>query len=211
MKNIRVMAVASTMAVALAGAVLLASNATFVITPASPVFDANNVQGVLLDGAPGYSSGSFKSNGVGKTDMYFTPESLFGGRSVTLGDIAGISYWTKTGAIHSVDPRDWFLAIYTKPYAGDVSSASWYGDRIGTEPYFSAQTGSGWAAGFEGQVDGLRIELTDGSVANVNFEAVLEATDPSACKKNGWKTLFRADGSTFKNQGACVSYVNKSK
>jgi hypothetical protein len=171
----------------------------YLITPTSPVFDANNVQGVLLDGAPGYASGSFKSNGVGKTDMYFTPEGLFSGRSVTLGEIASISYWTKTGATHAVDPRDWFLAIYTKPYASRAIL------------FFSVQTGSAWAAGFEGQVDGLRIELTDGSVANVNFEAVLEATDRAACKKDGWKMLFRADGSTFKNQGDCVSYVSNGK
>jgi hypothetical protein len=211
--------------------------------------------------------------------MYFTPESLFGGRAVTLGEIAGISYWTKKGTTHVAEPRDWFLAIYTKPYAGDVSTPGWYGDRIGTEPYFSAdiadpantwnqwttdadgpnrlrffestagapgatfgsytdpewaafvagnalsgqpyasrevflfsvQTGSAWAAGFEGQVDGLRIELTDGSVANINFEAVLEATDRSACKKDGWKTLYRADGSPFRNQGDCVSYASNGK
>lgn len=28
------------------------------------------------------------------------------------------------------------------------------------------------------------------------------------CKKNGWKMLYRTDGTTFKNQGACVSYTN---
>lgn len=31
------------------------------------------------------------------------------------------------------------------------------------------------------------------------------------CKKDGWLTLFRADGSAFKNQGDCVSYVNTGK
>ena len=29
------------------------------------------------------------------------------------------------------------------------------------------------------------------------------------CQKGGWKTLFRSDGSTFANQGACVSYGAK--
>jgi hypothetical protein len=171
--------------------------------------------------------------------MYFTPEALFGGREVALGDVAGISYWTKKGTTHVADPGDWFINIYTKPYVGDASSATWYGDRIGTEPYFSAnlsdpantwnqwstggasnklrffestqgapganygsysdpdwstfiagnalsgsayaahkilyfspQTASGWAAGFTGQIDGLRIELTDGSVATINFEPI---------------------------------------
>ena len=27
------------------------------------------------------------------------------------------------------------------------------------------------------------------------------------CQKGGWKTLIRSDGSSFKNQGACVSYA----
>jgi len=78
--------------------------------------------------------------------------------------------------------------------------------------FFSVQTGSAWAAGFTGQLDGFRIELTDGSVANVNFEASnMIATDKDACKKNGWMTLYRADFSTFKNQGDCIQYVNTGK
>jgi predicted extracellular nuclease len=31
------------------------------------------------------------------------------------------------------------------------------------------------------------------------------------CKKGGWKNLYRADGSSFKNQGKCVRYVNTGK
>jgi hypothetical protein len=82
-----------------------------------------------------------------------------------------------------------------------------------TQPilYFSVQTASDWAVGFTGQVDGLRIQLTDSSVANVNFEPFVVATDKEACKINGWKNLHRADGSTFKNQGDCIQYVNTGK
>jgi hypothetical protein len=29
------------------------------------------------------------------------------------------------------------------------------------------------------------------------------------CQKGGWKTLYRSDGTPFKNQGACVSYAAK--
>lgn len=265
--------------VIVAGAlVMAASNATFVVTPSSPVFGDNNVTGVALDAAPGYASGSFKSNGIAKTDMYFTPESLFGGLEVTVGDIASVSYWTKKGTTHTVDAADWYLNIYTKRYAGQLGT-SFYGVRIGTEPYFSEnvtdpvntwnqwssddptnqlrffestygffgsytdphwdafitgtslagsrgpgvpyaaqpilffspQTATAWAGGFTGQLDGLRIELTNGSVANINFEAFLVATDRDACKKGGWVTLYRADGSVFVNQGDCVSYVNIGK
>ncbi len=31
------------------------------------------------------------------------------------------------------------------------------------------------------------------------------------CKKGGWKGLERADGSSFKNQGDCIQYVNTGK
>jgi hypothetical protein len=33
----------------------------------------------------------------------------------------------------------------------------------------------------------------------------------SQCKNNGWMTSVRADGSTFKNQGDCIQYVNTGK
>lgn len=224
----------------LAGAVAVASAATtnFTVTPTSPgVFDSNNVVGVPGDFAPAFNMSSVASDGTGKTDAYFSAESLFG-RPVTLGEVSSISYWTKTGATHTASPNDWALVIYTKPYAGDVSTPTWYGDRYGAEPYFSAnladpantwnlwsstgpanqlrfyestagapganfgtytdpdlttfssqnalsgqaratqgilsfslQTGSAWADGFTGKLDGFTITLTDGSVARVNFEA----------------------------------------
>ena len=33
------------------------------------------------------------------------------------------------------------------------------------------------------------------------------AAAKASCKNDGWKTLVRADGTLFKNQGDCVSYV----
>ncbi|MES3004490.1 MAG: hypothetical protein V4690_00075 [Patescibacteria group bacterium] len=266
---------------ALVVAITQAASLTFTVTPSTPLVfgtGGNNVVGVLQDSAPGFASGSLASNGIAKTDTYLTPESLFGGREVSLGEVAGMSYWTKKGTTHAVDLRDWYMVIYTKPYVGDKSTPTWYGSRIGAEPYFassmnapagiwnewsteadenqlrffestqgapganfgtyndpswstllsgnslsghayagqkvlffSLQTASSWAAGFTGQLDGLRIELTDGSVAKVNFEAVNVATDAGSCKKDGWQTLFRANGTGFNNQGDCVSYVNTGR
>lgn len=265
------------LALGVAGAATAQTTTNITITPTTPVA-IPTVVAVPNDAAPGFSFGSFASGGGAKTDMYFPPTTLFG-RNVTLGEIARMSYWTKSGSTHTVDPRDWYLAIYTEPYVGDAST-SWYGVRIGSEPYFSAnlddpagtwsnwstdgaantlrffestqgapganfgsytdpdwdtfvggsalgsgepyagqtvmyfsvQTGSAWAAGFTGQLDGLRIELTDGSVATVNFEAFGNiARDKDACKNGGWQTLVRANGTPFKNQGACVSYVNTGK
>lgn len=249
-----------------------------IVTPASPVFDSNHVVGVAGDSAPGFALGSFASDGIAKTDMYLTPESLFG-RSVTIGEVASMSYWTKKGTTHTADIVDWFLNIYTRPYAGDVSSPTWYGDRIGAEPYFainlndpantwnqwstggvmnrlrffestqgapgatfgtytdpdwatlitgnalsgqpyaghailyfSIQTGSCCAAGFTGKVDGLSILLTDGSVANINFEDANHVViTKDQCKTDGWMTHSRPDFTLFKNQGDCIQYVNTGK
>jgi hypothetical protein len=36
-------------------------------------------------------------------------------------------------------------------------------------------------------------------------------TDKDQCKNNGWMTLFRPDGSPFKNQGDCIQFVNTGK
>lgn len=252
-----------------------ATTTNLVVTPSSPGF---NVNGVPNDAAPGFPFGSIASNGTVKAEIYFTPKALFD-RPVALDEIASISYWTKKGTTHVVEPGDWYLAIYTNPYPGDASTPGWYGDRIGSEPYFainlndpentwnqwttddqnnqlrffestqgasgatfgsytdpvwadfvtgsalsgqpygtrdllyiSVQTGSAWAAGFTGQLDGLRIDLKDGSVANINFEADnMVATDKETCKKSGWMALYRNDFTTFKNQGDCIQYVNTGK
>lgn len=47
----------------------------------------------------------------------------------------------------------------------------------------------------------------------------IEAPEPNpttpankdACKANGWKTVTRIDGSSFKNQGDCIQFVNTGK
>ncbi|HMG72374.1 MAG TPA: hypothetical protein VK582_02650 [Pyrinomonadaceae bacterium] len=39
----------------------------------------------------------------------------------------------------------------------------------------------------------------------------LIATNKDQCKNGGWQTLFRANGTTFKNQGDCIQYVNTGK
>ena len=199
----------------------------------------NNLIGVAGDAAPGFPGGSFAADASGKSELYFDPTVLFG-RTVGLGEVKNMSYWTKKGSTHNTPATagDWFLAIYTKPFAGDVSTPAWYGSRIGSEPYFSInladpantwnqwttdgannqlrffestegasganfgsytdpnlaaflvgnslgttvprrnqdvlwfsiQTGSAWANGFNGQLDGFKIELANGSVATVNFE-----------------------------------------
>lgn len=254
---------------ALPAATLPASAATttnLVVTPLSTVFSGNNVTGVAADAAPGFDGGSLASNGVAKTDMYFTPAMLFGG-PVTFGDIKDIRFWTKKGTTHPVEARDWYLILYSDPYVGDVSTPAWYGDRIVTEPaysaaladpantwnqwatdgatntlrfyestqgapgagfgsytdpfwaafsagnalsgspyaghsilYFSIQTSSSTAAGFTGQLDGVTIELDDGSVATINFEPA--CTADADCETDG---LFCTLDTCNTASGVCSS------
>ena len=44
-----------------------------------------------------------------------------------------------------------------------------------------------------------------------DFEPYEVPTSKEQCKDGGWMTLNRADGSSFKNQGDCIQYVNTGK
>jgi len=49
------------------------------------------------------------------------------------------------------------------------------------------------------------------AIDNASLLSVTEANSAGACKNDGWQHLVRADGSTFKNQGDCIQYVNAGK
>ena len=138
--------------------------------------------------------------------------------TLTVNDIARISYWTNRPA-GTPAGRDWWIQIYTRP-TGSGDCSGWYKHRLisnyndhtdtsgtwvqyatddaspmtwnensclgGGEmtladmkttldgeliEMFSVQTDSGWN-GFDGYMDGLEIELTNGSIGRVNFENV---------------------------------------
>jgi hypothetical protein len=59
-----------------------------------------------------------------------------------------------------------------------------------------------------GQIVGLYYDAA-GSHGFVTSLAVPTTKDD--CKNNGWKALYRADGTPFKNQGDCIQYVNTGK
>lgn len=185
------------------------------------------------DYAQGFAPGCWQANATvagQKSEYYVSPQELFG-RDVNIGELSSISYFTKKNTTHTADAADWYIDIYTKPDANLPVHGTWYGNRIGSEPYFSenlvdpcntwnqwvtgagqnnrlrffdstndqyfgsytdgflsgltsdtaykdqqvllfsVQTGSGWANGFTGLVDGLSIGLTDGNVGQVNFIA----------------------------------------
>jgi hypothetical protein len=49
------------------------------------------------------------------------------------------------------------------------------------------------------------------TVSNVHLGEAAATGDKNNCKNGGWKDLERADGSSFKNQGDCIQYVNTGK
>jgi hypothetical protein len=52
----------------------------------------------------------------------------------------------------------------------------------------------------------LLLAIDNASLLSVNL-----AGNANACKNDGWQNLTRADGTTFKNQGDCIQYVNTGK
>lgn len=72
-----------------------------------------------------------------KVNAYVTPSALFG-HSVTISDIASISYFTKTSA----GQVNWFLNIYTDPELG--GDASWYGQKFTNSDYGSYAADGAW-------------------------------------------------------------------
>lgn len=74
---------------------------------------------------------------------------------------------------------------------------------------FGVNQGSG-NAGLVTAVDALTLGAS-GSTTTYDFEPYAVATTKGQCKDGGWQTVRRADGSSFRNQGDCVSYVNTGK
>jgi hypothetical protein len=52
---------------------------------------------------------------------------------------------------------------------------------------------------------------TTSACATYNFDVFKVAENKDQCKNGGWQTYKRSDGSSFKNQGDCVSYTNNGR
>jgi hypothetical protein len=92
------------------------------------------------------------------------------------------------------------LIFYT---GGPVSGETWatfssHGWRVATDnvPFVIADDAGIWAV--------TNVQLGQGESADV-------ATKKDECKNGGWANLTRANGSSFKNQGDCIQYVNTGK
>ena len=72
---------------------------------------------------------------------------------------------------------------------------------------FGINQGSG-NPGIDANVDALSIAYGGNSIT-YDFEAT--ATSRADCTNGGWSGVRRADGTVFKNQGDCISYVENGK
>lgn len=100
------------------------------------------------------------------TEPYFTQSG-----SVTANTWHQWSTGNNADSLRFYDsPRSGTFGTYTDPFFADLSNGS---HDYSTESilYFSLQTGSAWANGFAGLVDGLTVTRTNGDVGIVNFEA----------------------------------------
>jgi hypothetical protein len=64
--------------------------------------------------------------------------------------------------------------------------------------------------GLSGHLDKVVVNLV-GDTTTYNFDPYAVPATMDDCKNGGWQTLKRADGSSFKNQGDCVSYTNNGR
>ena len=67
---------------------------------------------------------------------------------------------------------------------------------------FQARIGGGSCAACAGK--GFLID-------NFSYASSRPPTSANQCKNNGWQNYTRTDGSSFKNQGDCIQYVNTGK
>jgi hypothetical protein len=79
-----------------------------------------------------------------------------------------------------------------------------------TDAFVGIRVGEPYADGYTENLDAFKF----GTAANTtifNFDPYAVASTMDDCKNGGWQNVKRADGSTFKNQGDCVSYTNTGR
>ncbi len=112
----------------------------------------------------------------------------------------GTAIWWSSNPINVAPNRDTFVSWAT--IVGANPDAVIVGG-------FGVNQGSGNPA-LTTAVDVLKLGYGD-DCFTYDFEPYRVAMTKDACKAGGWQTVKRADGSSFKNQGDCVSYVSNGK
>jgi hypothetical protein len=128
----------------------------------------------------------------------------------------------------SVNVADWDPATYVWHGPGVGETATLVPRTVGWHKLELQVTSTGFIASIDGAVVGavpgtftfnrvLLLVSGPGETGTFYFDdfsfipPFAVPTTKEDCKDGGWKHLVRSDGSSFKNQGACVSYVNTGK
>ena len=92
---------------------------------------------------------------------------------------------------------------------GNLFAVTWYPVPQSATAVYSIDTNNWTAALLYDLASQLPCNIV--SLDGLSEIAVPVATTVCECKNGGWESLVRADGSSFKNQGDCIQYVNTGK
>lgn len=154
---------------------------------------ANNItfdfssQGVVVPNSVVY--------GIVYNTTSFGPSPL-GTSTACFGTAAGCGYDSLNIALAPV------VTIGTKPFFDTVYQNS---------PYGGEYCDNGLAGTGTFRLDSPTSACWTGYIPAAQFNAFTVATSAGGCKDNGWQSLSRANGTSFKNQGDCIQYVNTGK
>jgi hypothetical protein len=127
--------------------------------------------------------------------VFFEANPSFGTAEVHQNNFENVSYGI---AVHPA-------LTAAAPTASVDGENNWWGSPTGpTTPTNPGGTGAKVSPGVD-YTPWLIARALGGACGGV------EATNSNQCKNGGWKTVFRGDGTSFKNQGDCIQYVNTGK
>ncbi len=79
-----------------------------------------------------------------------------------------------------------------------------------TDAHLGLRVGEPYASGYTENISSFTFG-TAGGETRYDFEPFVTATTRETCKNGRWVDVRRADGSAFRNQGDCVSYIQTGR
>lgn len=127
--------------------------------------------------------------------------------------------WKEVDAIQGGSAK-WSYSGATWPVTGEPGGttktwsqilADYPGVRIRvTDAFTGLRVGEPYADGYTENIDSFTFGTAAGTTT-WDFDPYAVAGTAESCKNGGWTSVKRTDGSSFKNQGDCVSYVKTGK
>jgi hypothetical protein len=140
----------------------------------------------------------------------FTIEFDLWSRALTLPDrlIFGVAFNTNTWGYHPIGVPGPYESLNV-----GLVGAPWVGTDVEPDAVFwNTMTAANYTDGGTAGTGTFRRDTGWATyVPAFTLTALTVATTADGCKNDGWRSLARTDGSTFKNQGDCVSYTNTGK